>query len=169
MNWYRGISATERRTFWACFGGWALDALDLQMFSLVIPAIIATWHVSHTQAGLIGGVTLVTSAIGGWLGGALADRIGRVKALQVTILWFALATFIAAFTQSFEQLLVTKALQGFGFGAEWAAGAVLMAEMIRPEHRGKALGTVQSGWAVGWGAAVLLYTAVFSLAPQEIA
>jgi MFS family permease len=169
MSWYRGISGPEKRTFWACFGGWSLDALDLQMFSLVIPAIIATWHLSKTQAGLIGGVTLVTSALGGWFGGALADRIGRVKALQVTILWFALATFVCAFTQSFEQLLAAKALQGLGFGAEWAAGAVLMGEMISPEHRGKALGTVQSGWAVGWGAAVLLYTLVFSFFAPEIA
>ena len=87
----------------------------------------------------------------------------------MTVLWFALATFIAAFTQSFEQLLVTKAIQGFGFGAEWACGAVLMAEIIRPEHRGKALGAVQSGWAIGWGAAVLLYTAAFSFFPVEIA
>ena len=169
IDWYRESAPVERRTFWACFGGWALDALDVQMFSLVIPALIATWHVSHTEAGLIGSVTLATSALGGWLGGALADRYGRVKALQVTVLWFALATFIAAFTQNFEQLLVTKALQGFGFGGEWAAGAVLMAEIIRPEHRGKALGAVQSAWAVGWGAAVLLYAGLFSILPQDLA
>ena len=169
IDWYRESAPVERRTFWACFGGWALDALDVQMFSLVIPALIATWHVSHTEAGLIGSVTLATSALGGWLGGALADRYGRVKALQVTVLWFALATFIAAFTQNFEQLLVTKALQGFGFGGEWAAGAVLMAEIIRPAHRGKALGAVQSAWAVGWGSAVLLYAGLFSILPQELA
>ena len=169
VDWYRESAPVERRTFWACFGGWALDALDVQMFSLVIPALIATWHVSHTEAGLIGSVTLATSAMGGWLGGALADRFGRIKALQVTVLWFAVATFIAAFTQNFEQLLVTKALQGFGFGGEWAAGAVLMAEIIRPEHRGKALGAVQSAWAVGWGGAVLLYAGLFSVLPQELA
>ena len=168
-DWYRASAPVERRTFWACFGGWALDALDVQMFSLVIPALIATWHVSHTEAGLIGSVTLATSAMGGWLGGALADRYGRVKALQVTVLWFAIATFIAAFSQNFEQLLVTKALQGFGFGGEWAAGAVLMAEIIRPENRGKALGAVQSAWAVGWGAAVLLYAGLFSVLPQDLA
>ena len=167
--WYHEISGVERRTFWTCLGGWALDALDVQMFGLVIPVLIASWGVSHTEAGLIGGVTLVTSALGGWLGGALSDRIGRVKALQVTILWFALATFVAAFTQNFGQLLVTKAIQGFGFGGEWACGAVLMAEIIRPEHRGKALGAVQSGWAIGWGAAVLLYTLAFSVLPGEIA
>src|SRR5438128_11530906 len=70
MTWYRSISGVERRTFWACFGGWSLDALDLQMFSLVIPAIIATWHLSKTEAGLVGSVTLVAASLGGWLGGA---------------------------------------------------------------------------------------------------
>ena len=167
--WYRDIGRNEKTTFWSCLGGWALDALDVQMFSLVIPAIIALWGVSKADAGLIGGLTLATSALGGWMGGALSDRIGRVRALQVTILWFSVATFLAAFAQSFGQLLAVKAIQGFGFGAEWACGAVLMAEIIRPEHRGKALGTVQSGWAIGWGAAVVLYTIAFSVLPSEIA
>lgn len=169
FSWYRQIASAERRTFWACFGGWSLDALDMQLFSMIIPALIATWGVSKTEAGLISGVTLIASALGGWLGGALADRIGRVRALQVTILWFALATFIAAFSQNFEQLLILKAVQGLGFGAEWAAGAVLMAEIISPAHRGKAMGTVQSGWAVGWGAAVIMFTVAFSMLPQEVA
>jgi MFS family permease len=101
--------------------------------------------------------------------GAVSDRIGRVRALQLTIVWFSLFTLLCAFAQDFTQLLVLKALQGFGFGGEWAAGAVLMAEVIRPEHRGKAMGTVQSAWAVGWGASVLLYSALFLLMPAELA
>lgn len=169
FQWLRQSAPVERRTFWACLGGWALDALDVQMFSLVIPTLVASWHVSRTEVGLIGSVTLLTGALGGWFGGALADRIGRVRALQVTILWFAVATFASAFTQSFEQLLVAKGLQGLGFGAEWAAGAVLMAEVIRPENRGKALGAVQGGWAIGWGAAVLLYAGTFSVFPADVA
>jgi MFS family permease len=169
FSWYRETSRPERLTFWTCLGGWALDALDIQMFGLIIPAIVALWHVSNAEAGLVGGITLATSAFGGWLGGALSDRIGRVRALQFTVLWFSLATFVAAFTQTFGQFLAVKAIQGFGFGAEWACGAVLMAEIIRPEHRGRALGAVQSGWAIGWGAAVLLYTAAFSLFPPDLA
>jgi MFS family permease len=145
FQWYREVGSVERRTFWACLGGWALDALDVQMFSLVIPALVATFQLSRADAGLIGSVTLVFSALGGWFGGALADRLGRVRALQVTVLWFAVATFASAFTQTFGQLLASKALQGLGFGAEWAVGAVLMAETIRAEHCGKALGAVQSG------------------------
>jgi len=92
-----------------------------------------------------------------------------VKALQITILWFALATFACAFAQSYSQLLILKTIQGIGFGGEWAAGAVLMAEVIRPQHRGKALATVQSAWAVGWGAAVILATVLFSHLSADIA
>lgn len=168
-NWYSECSPLEKRTFWASFGGWALDALDVQMFGLAIPALIAAFGISKADAGLLGSVTLFFGAFGGWLGGALGDRFGRVKALQITVATFALATFASAFAMSYTQLLVLKAIQGLGFGAEWACGAVLMAEIIRPEHRGKALGSVQSAWAIGWGAAVLLSALVFTYAPAEIA
>lgn len=169
VKWYNAVSPAERKTFWGCFGGWALDALDVQMFSLAIPTLIMVFGLDKTEAGLISGVTLASSALGGWMMGAVSDRIGRVRALQLTIFWFSLFTLLSAFSQNFTQLLILKALQGFGFGGEWAAGAVLMAEAIRPEHRGKAMGTVQSAWAVGWGASVLLYSTLFLLLPPATA
>ncbi|MEC5409741.1 MFS transporter [Paraburkholderia sp. MPAMCS5] len=169
FKWYKDSTAVERNTFWGCFAGWGLDALDVQMFTLAIPAIIAAYGIDHTQAGAISSVTLISSALGGWIAGALSDRFGRVRTLQMTILWFAGFTFLCAFAQTFPQLLLLKALQGFGFGGEWAAGAVLMAETIRSEHRGKAMGAVQSAWAVGWGASVLVYAAVFSWLPADTA
>jgi MFS family permease len=169
FKWFKEVSGNERRTFWACFGGWALDSLDVQMFSLVIPAIIAEWSISRTQAGVVSGVTLVASALGGWVAGMLSDRLGRVKTLQWTVAFFSIFTFLCAFAQNYPQFLILKTLQGFGFGGEWAAGAVLMAETIRAEHRGKAMGSVQSAWAVGWGAAVLLYALMFSWLPGETA
>ncbi|WP_423197236.1 MULTISPECIES: MFS transporter [unclassified Cupriavidus] len=162
MNWYREISSTEKRTLWGCFAGWALDAIDAQLFSLVIPTLIATWGIGKGQAGLIGGVTLVGGALGGLLAGVLSDRVGRVRALQITVVWFSLFTFLCAFAQNYEQLLVLKALQGLGFGGEWTAGSVLLSETIRARHRGKAMGIVQSAWGFGWAGAVLLYTVVFS-------
>src|ERR1700739_3162145 len=167
-NWYSESSPLERRTFWASYGGWALDALDVQMFSLAIPALIAAFYITKAESGLLSSGTLFFGAIGGWVGGALGDRFGRVKALQITIATFALATFASAFAVSYNQLVVLKAIQGLGFGAEWACGAVLMAEIIRSEHRGTALGAVQSAWAIGWGVAVVLSAVVFTLAPVEI-
>jgi MFS family permease len=169
LDWYRRMGAAERRTFWACFGGWALDALDVQIYSFVVPALIALWHISKGQAGLLATSALVISAFGGWIAGVLADRIGRARLLMIMVAWFAFFTFLSGFTNNFEQLLVVRGLQGFGFGGEWAAGSVLIGEVIRGADRGKAVGAVQSAWAVGWGAAAILATIVFQLLPQEIA
>lgn len=114
-------------------------------------------------------MTLIFSAIGGWVAGMLADRYGRVKVLQGTILWFSVCTFAIGFAQNFEQVFVLRALQGLGFGGEWAVGAVLIGEIIAPQHRGKAVGLVQSGWAVGWGLAAILYSIAFSVLPESLA
>ena len=169
LGWYRELTAPERKTFIAAFGGWSVDAFDVMIYSFVIPTLIAAWGMSKGEAGLIATASLVLSAVGGWLAGILADRYGRVRILQITIVWFAVFTFLCGFTNSFEQLLVTRALQGLGFGGEWAVGSVLIGEMIRSQHRGKAVGTVQSGWAVGWGAAAIAFTIVFWLVPEEYA
>jgi len=144
FNWYHEVSHNEKKTFWACFGGWALDALENQMFGLVIPSLIAYFSITKGEAGLLSSATLVTSAIGGWFAGALSDRFGRVKTLQIMIIWFSVFTFLAAFVTDYRWLLVLKGLQGFGIGGEWAAGAVLMAETIRSQYRGKVMALVQS-------------------------
>jgi MFS family permease len=169
IEWYRELGTAERRTFWACFGGWALDALDVQIYSFVVPALIALWHITNAQAGLLATSTLIISAFGGWVAGMLADRVGRARLLMVMVAWFAFFTFLSGFTNNFEQLLVVRGFQGFGFGGEWAAGSVLIGEVIRAKHRGKAVGTVQSAWAWGWGAAAILATIIFQVFPQEIA
>lgn len=167
LSWYTELSKAEKRTFWGCFGGWALDALDVQMFSFLIGTLIAAFGISRTQAGLLGTTTLVASAIGGWIAGGLADRYGRVRIMQATVIWYAFFTFLSGMTTSYEQLLVTRSLQGLGFGGEWACGAVLIGEIIRPQHRGKAVGCVQSGYAVGWGLAAILTSVLFMLLPPE--
>jgi len=153
----------------ACFGGWTLDAFDVQIFSFVIPTLLILWHISTAEAGELGTITLLISAFGGWLGGALADRYGRLRVLQFTILWYAVFTFLCGFAQDFTQLFIFRALQGLGFGGEWAAGAVLMGEVIQDRFRGRAVGLVQTGWAIGWGAAAIAYTALFAFLDPAIA
>jgi MFS family permease len=169
LAFYRDMNLPERRTFWACASGWALDGMDFMIYPLVIGTIISLWKVDPGTAGLAGTVTLLASAIGGWLGGYLADRIGRVRTLQLTILWFSFFSLVCALVQNFDQLLIARAVLGLGFGGEWAAGAVLMGEAIRPQYRGRAVGSVQSGWAVGWGLAVLSQAILFSWLPPEMA
>ena len=167
-SFFKNMNRLERRTFWACFLGWVLDATDFMIYPLVIGTIIALWKVDRGMAGLAVTITLVVSAFGGWIAGYLADRIGRVRTLQITIAWFSIFTLLCAFAQSFEQLMALRALLGLGFGGEWAAGAVLIGETVRAQYRGRAVGTVQSGWAVGWGVAVLLQAVCYTLiAPEQ--
>ncbi len=167
--WYAEAEPRERRAFWSCKTGYMLDGMDTQMLSFVIPTLVATWGISLADAGFIGTLTLLTSAAGGWLAGILSDRIGRVRTLQITVLWFAAFTGLCGLAQNYHQLLAARALMGFGFGGEWTAGAVLIGEVIRARDRGKAVGLVQAGWAIGWGAAALLYAWIFSVLPAATA
>ena len=166
---YKDMNPPERRTFWACFYGWAMDGMDFLIYPLVIGTIIAMWQVERGQAGLAVTGTLLASAFGGWFAGYISDRIGRVRTLQITILWFSFFSLVCAFAQDFNQLMIARAMLGFGFGGEWAVGAVLIGETIRAQYRGRAVGCVQSGWAIGWGLAVLSQAVLFTLMPPETA
>ena len=168
-NWLADLTPVERRVFTACVGGWALDAMNVQLYSFVIPALITVWGLTRGEAGFLGTAALLVSAVGGWVAGWFADRFGRVLTLQIAILTFAVFTFLSGLAQNYAQLFVARALLGFGFGGEWAAGAVLLGEVIRPQHRGKALGFMQAGWAVGWAIAALLYAFFFSVLPAQTA
>lgn len=167
QTWYSSMAPNQRRTFWACFLGWALDAMDVQLFAFVIPTLLTVWGMTKAEAGVIGTAALISSALGGVIAGLLADRIGRVQVLKLSILWFALFTGLSAFTNSFHQLLLTRTLQGLGFGGEWAAGAVLIGEVVDKRIRGRAVGSVQSGWPVGYAAAALAYWGIFSVLPEH--
>ena len=167
--WLQSTSASERRVLLATYAGYGLDGFDLMIYRFIIPTLLTLWSMSKAQAGYIATGALVTSAIGGWAAGVLADRFGRARILQLTVLWFALFTFLSGFTHNFGELFLTRALQGFGFGGEWSVGSVLVAEIIDARHRGKATGLVQSSWSVGWAAAALAYWAVSVIAPPEVA
>jgi MFS family permease len=169
LAWLRDLTSRERRTMLACWGGWTLDGFDQQLYSYVVPTVIAVWGMSTGAAGTIGTVTVVTSSFGGWFAGALADRFGRVRVLQIAILWYSIFTFFCAFAQSFEQLFILRGLHGLGFGGEWATGAVLMGEVIRDKYRGRGVGFVQTGAAIGPGLAALVYAGLYGILPEAIA
>src|ERR1700723_2027921 len=169
LAWYRDLTGKERSTMLACFGGGSLDAFDVQMYSFVIPTVIGIWGLSRGEAGLIGTVTLLISSFGGWFSGTLADRFGRVKMLQFAILWYSVFTFLCAFAQNFEQLFILRGLHGLGFGGGWATGAVLIGEVIRDKYRGRGVGFVQTGAAIGPGAAALVYAGLYAVLPEAIA
>lgn len=148
--------------------GWGLDSFDFYLYVYALPAILLTFHAGAAAGGLLATYTLVASAIGGVAMGMLADRIGRAKTLMISIAWFAVFTFLSGVAQSYTQLAIARGLEGFGFGGEWAVGSVLIAEWARSDVRGRALGFVQSSWAIGWLAANIAFQIVVVLVPAQL-
>jgi len=159
----------ERRAKWAAGLGWGLDSFDFYLYVYGLPAILGTFALSKAAGGFLASCTLAASAIGGIVLGALADRIGRRRVLVVSILWYATFTFLSGWAQNYWQLTAFRTLEGFGFGGEWAVGAVLVAEWSSPERRGRNLGYVQGAWALGWLAANAAFQIMFSIAPAHAA
>src|SRR4051812_7421336 len=168
-SWFAALGVKGRRAFRAAFAGYMLDAFDLIVLTLSLTAIGATFDVGTGATGALSTVTLSASAVGGVLGGLLADRIGRARTLMLTVGVYSVFTFLSGLATSYEMLVVFRVFEGIGFGGEWSVGAVLVAELVRPESRGKALGWIQSAWAVGWAVAVLAYLLVFELSPETTA
>lgn len=148
--WYRGAPPRAWRALGAAGAGWALDAFDFVLYLMAIPAIRAEFGLGPEMAGLLATAALLSSAVGGVFFGWVADRIGRTRALTATILLYSLASLGSATAASVWQLFAWRALLGLGMGGEWSAGAVLVAESWPAAHRGKAIGLMQSGWAVGY-------------------
>jgi len=160
---------TQQSVMTASFGGWAGDAFDYQLFSLSLPILLATWTLTPAMAGAISTASLIGAALGGMAGGALSDRFGRVRLLQISIAVVALTSLFCAFVAEPWQLLLARAVQGLGFGAEWSVGAVLLAEIAPSDRRGRFLGIMQSAWAAGWAGAVVVYLAATAFLPAEVA
>ncbi len=154
FRWSRTTPA-QRSTLLAASLGWLLDAFDVMLYSIVLATLIRHFGITKTTAGLLNSLTLVASALGSYLFGWLADRYGRRRMLSASILSYSLFTFLCGFSTSVTMLAVFRFLLGFGMGGEWNCGATLVAETWPGEWRGRALGIVQSSWAVGYALAAV--------------
>lgn len=157
--WYRTATPEQWHVLWAAMLGWALDGMDVMLYAFALTTIQKEFSFTSAQAGGLASITLLGSAFGGLLFGYIADRFGRARSLIFSILFYSIFTAMTATSHSVAELLFWRFLVGLGLGGEWAAGSVLVAEVWPAEHRGKAIGLVQSGWAFGYiGAAVLAAT-----------
>jgi MFS family permease len=160
LRWLNDATPPERSSLVAGGLGWMLDAMDVMLYSLVLAFLIREFSMDTRTAGLLNSLTLVASGIGGLLFGVLADRIGRIRALMASILVYALASAACGFSHTIPQLATFRFLLGLGMGGEWTTGAALIAETWRAEHRGKALGFMQSAYAIGEAIAALVVAVI---------
>jgi MFS family permease len=156
FGWWRVASTTSRRALIAASLGWALDAFDVMLLSLVLASVIGDLGLTKAQAGALSSVTLLAAAAGGLIFGHVADRFGRTRAMIASVLLYSIFTAACGLSQNLWQFVVFRALLGLGMGGEWASGAALVSETWPTKQRGRALGFMQSSWAIGFAAAALV-------------
>jgi MFS family permease len=154
--WWRAADADARRALLAASLGWMLDSFDVMLYALLVATLIRELGMTPATGGLLASLTLVASAAGGIIFGIIADRYGRTRALIWSVLIYSVFTAACGFAQSVLQLAVFRFFLGLGMGGEWASGAALVSETWPAQHRGKALGLMQSAWAIGYGLAVIV-------------
>src|SRR3954469_7423696 len=156
FGWWHEAGPDARRALAAGMFGWMLDAFDVMLFALVLPAVSSDLGLTKTQGGLLGSVMLIAAAVGGVISGRIADRFGRTRALMLSVAVYSVFTFLCGFASTLTQFAVLRVFLGFGMGGVWASGAALVSESWPSLSRGRALGFMQSGWAIGYAAAVLV-------------
>jgi MFS family permease len=161
FQWPRDISPAERKSLIAGGLGWMLDAMDVMLYSFVLAYLMTEFGMSKSTGGLLNSLTLIASAIGGLFFGVLADRLGRTRALMASILVYSISSAACGLSHSIRQLAAFRFLLGLGMGGEWSSGAALIAETWRAKHRGRALGLMQSTYAIGEALAAVIVLIVF--------
>ncbi len=155
-HWYDFM---ERRHLYALIGGlgaWTMDAMDMLLYVMSLTTIMKEFQISMAIAGMLASVTLLSSAFGGVIFGVVADKIGRKKSLLIAIAIYTVCTGLSALARSVPELVLYRTILGLGMGGAWAAGALLVNETWPSEHRGKASGFMQAGWAIGYMLAAVL-------------
>jgi MFS family permease len=149
MSWWSQADRSAKRALIAGALGWMLDSFDINLYALVLPALMKALALDQTTSGLMQSMMLLSAAVGGIGFGLLADRWGRTRALMLSILLYSIFTAACGLASTAVELAVFRILLGLGMGGEWASGAALVSETWPDEHRGKALGLMQSFWAIG--------------------
>lgn len=136
----------------ALFGavfGYAADGMDMFLLSFVLIFIIREFNLTPLEAGNLTLATTIGTWAGSYIFGYLADEVGRVKVLSLTILLYSVATGAIYFVQDYNTLLVLRALIGLGIGGEFGIGMALVTETWKPELRARATSWVSLGWQFG--------------------
>ena len=153
--WYRSLNRGQWKALVASNLGWTFDGFEV--FALILTVGVALRQLLDTAhyplipayAGAVIAITVLGWAIGGLIGGVLADYIGRKRTMVLAILAYSLMTGLSALSWDWLSFAVLRFLVGVAIGSEWATGASLMAELWPDHARGRGGAFLQCGFAIG--------------------
>ncbi len=148
------LSPQQRNSLLAAGLSWLFSGFAVMLYSALLPQLMSALHMSKSTAGMLNALMLVATGLGSYVFGTFADRYGRKRALIYSILTFTTFTFLSGLSTSVAMLAICRFAIGLGMGGEWTTGTALVAESWPSDRRARAIGIVQSGYAVGYALAV---------------
>jgi MFS family permease len=148
------LSPQQRNSLLAAGLSWLFSGFAVMLYSALLPQLMPALSMNKSTAGMLNALMLVATGLGSFVFGSIADRHGRKRALIYSILTFTIFTFLSGFSTSVATLAICRFLIGLGMGGEWTSGTALVAESWSSDRRARAMGIVQSGYAVGYALAI---------------
>lgn len=136
--------------------GWLFDALDVGILSFVIAALAKEWNLTSEQMGWIGSINSIGMAVGAFVFGIFADRIGRKSVFIWTLVIFSIASGLSAMATTLAIFMILRFFIGMGLGGELPVASTLVSESVASHERGRVVVLLESFWAVGWLLAALI-------------
>jgi MFS family permease len=143
------VTATHWRILALSWAGWLFDFYDLMLFSFLLAPLSAELGLTRAEAGLLLGVSLGSTALGGVVSGWLSDRYGRKPILQLTILVYSAGTFLCGLSRGLWDLALWRIVCGLGVGGEWGTGQTYIGETFPPTVRARYAAVMQTGAPLG--------------------
>ena len=147
---------SRNKLLWVAGLGWLFDAMDVGILSFIIAALHEDWNLTTNQMGWIGSVNSIGMAVGAFVFGIYADRIGRKKIFIITLLLFSLASGVSAFTTTLAAFIILRFFVGMGLGGELPVASTLVSESVPAKERGRVVVLLESFWAAGWLLAAII-------------
>src|ERR1700752_1760098 len=131
------LTSYQRGIFAIIATAWFFDSMDLGALTFVLGPIKQSFGLSTSEAGLLSSMSFLGMFIGAASAGLLADRFGRTRVFQVSMIFWGLGSILCGVSPTVQTLAAARVLLGFGMGMEFPVAQSMVSEILPAKQRGR--------------------------------